>query len=268
MRVHFERSVRILVIIALLGAARTTLRAARQEDAAKTMTEGAGLLEPPPPDLTGDNVIAKVLDHNTLQNARLQQYSAVRTYELRNTKGKVAAQAILQVDYRAPSTKTFHKTSENGSEVVRHLVFDRLISAETETASGREHHDSAITTANYGFTLLGEEDIGPYHCLVLETTPKRNDKYLFEGRIWVDAQDFALVRIAGHPAKKLSFWIHRVDFVREYQKIDGFWLPNRDETFVDVRFYGERIFTIEHQHYSINDGETVEKDAQGTSGDN
>jgi hypothetical protein len=268
MRVHFERSVRILVIVALVGVARTTMRAASQEDAAKTMTEVDGLLEPPPVDLTGDNVIAKLLDHNTLQNARLQQYSVVRKYELRNTEGKVAAQAIVRVDYRAPSTKAFQKTSENGSEVVRHLVFDRLISAETETASGREHHDSAITTANYRFTLLGEEDIGPYHCLVVETTPKREDKYLFEGRIWVDAQDFALVRIAGHPAKKLSFWIHRLDFVRQYQKIDGFWLPNRDETFVDVRFYGERIFTIEHQQYSINDGETVEKGAQGTSADN
>jgi hypothetical protein len=268
MRVHFERSVRILVIVALVGVTPATLRAARQGDAAKTMPEAAGLLQPPPPGLTGDNVIAKLIEHNKLQNARLQQYSVVRTYEVRNIKGKLAAEAIVRVDYRAPRTKTFQKTSEKGSWVVRHLVFDRLIAAETEMASGREHHDSAITTSNYRFTLLGREDLGPYHCFVVEASPKRRDKYLFDGKIWIDAQDFAVVRIAGHPAEKLSFWIHRVDFVRQYQKIDGFWLPNRDETFVDVRFYGKRIFTIEHQHYLVNDGETVEKGGQGTSSGN
>jgi len=29
----------------------------------------------------------------------------------------------------------------------------------------------------------------------------------------IDTQDFAVVRIAGHPQKKLSFWIERADFV-------------------------------------------------------
>jgi hypothetical protein len=48
--------------------------------------------------------------------------------------------------------------------------------------------------------------------------PKRPDKYLFEGKVWIDSQDYAIVRIAGHPAKKLSFWIERADFVRQYQK--------------------------------------------------
>src|SRR5439155_5885031 len=111
-----------------------------------------------------------------------------------------------------------------------------------ETSSGREHHDSAITTANYEFKLAGEQEIGPYHCLVLEATPKRKDKYLFEGTIWVDAEDFAVVKIAGHPAKKPSFWINRADFVRQYQKVDGFWVPYRDETSVEVKMYGRRVF--------------------------
>src|SRR6266446_3214949 len=72
-------------------------------------------------------------------------------YEIRNLEGKVAAQAVVRVDYEAPSKKTFNKTSEKGSGIVRHLVFDRLMQSEGETSSGREHHDSAITTANYEF---------------------------------------------------------------------------------------------------------------------
>jgi hypothetical protein len=268
MRVHCERSLRVLAIIALIAVAPAAESTAGQEVTSTTIIEPTNLLQPPPPGLTGDDVIAKLLDHNKLQEARLQQYSVIRKYEVRDTKGILAAQAIVQVEYQAPSTKTFQKTSERGSWVVRQLVFDRLISAETETAAGIEHHDSAISTANYRFALLGEEDVGPYHCVVVEATPKRKDKYLFEGRIWVDAQDFAVVRIAGHPAKEPSFWIHRADFVRQYQKIEGFWLPYRDETFVDVRLYGKRIFTIDHQDYSIGDGGVDGTNAQVSSGSN
>jgi hypothetical protein len=100
--------------------------------------------------------------------------------------------------------------------------------------------------------LLGEQQVGPYHCFVAQADPKRLDKYLFEGKIWIDTQDFAIVRIEGHPAKKLSFWIERADFVREYQKINEFWLPRRDETFVQVRLYGRKVLTIDHQDYTVN----------------
>ncbi len=98
---------------------------------------------------------------------------------------------------------------------------------------------------------------------VLEATPKRKDKYLFEGKIWIDAEDFAIVKIAGHPAKKPSFWINRADFVRQYQRIDGFWLPCRDETSVEVKMYGRRVFTVDHQLYVINTSTPLQGETGG-----
>jgi len=216
-----------------------------------------------PAGLTGDEIVAKMLERNRLRNERLRQYSAVRTYDIRNLEGKLAAQAVVRVDYLAPGKKTFNKTAEQGSGIVRHLVFDRLMQSEGETSSGREHHDSAITTTNYTFKLVGEEEVGPYHCFVLEAIPKRKDKYLFEGKIWIDAEDFAAVKIAGHPAKKPSFWINRAEFVRLYQRIDGFWLPYRDETSVEVKMYGRRVLTVDHQQYVIN----ADGPLQGSNGD-
>jgi len=94
--------------------------------------------------------------------------------------------------------------------------------------------------------------VGPYNCFLVRAIPRRKDKYLFEGKIWIDVEDYAVVRIEGHPAKKLSFWIDRADFVRQYQKIDSFWLPQRDVTFVQVRLYGKKALTIDHQDYSVN----------------
>lgn len=202
--------------------------------------------------LTSDDIIANMLERNRVRSQHLLRYSSVRTYEVRNLQGKLAAQTVVRVGYEAPDRKTFSKTSERGSGIVRHMVFDHLIQSEGETSSGREHHDSAITESNYAFALVGEEDLGAYHCFVLTAAPKRKDKYLFEGKIWIDAADFAIVKIAGHPAKKPSFWINRADFVREYQRIDGFWLPFRDDTFVEVKLYGRKVFTVDHQKFVIN----------------
>src|SRR6516164_6999970 len=203
--------------------------------------------------MTGDEVFAKLLEHNRIRDARLRQYTAVRTYEVTNDKGRSYAREVVRVAYQAPDHKSFQTKSEEGSAMVRKMVLKRLIESESETSSGRAHHDSAIKPANYEFNLLGEQDVGPYHCLLVDATPKRKDKYLFEGKIWIDAQDYAIVRIAGQPAKSPSFWITRADFVRQYQKIGEFWVPAQDETFVRMRMAGKKILTIQHRDYAVNE---------------
>jgi hypothetical protein len=213
---------------------------------------------------SGDEIIAQLLLHNQVRDAQMKHYSVVRTYEVRNHEGKLSAQEVVRMDYRAPGTKTFEKASEKGSGKVRHMVFDRLMESESEAAAGREHHDSALTPANYTFARIGEEDLGPYHCYVVRATPKRQDKYLFEGNIWIHTQDFAVVRIAGHPAKKPSFWINRADFMRQYQKVGEFWLPYKDETVVQVRLFGKKFFTIDHQDYSVEGAPAVQQQEIGS----
>ena len=263
MAAHIGRIERLVMVAFILGAA-SAAPVTKAQSFAGAITREVGLSNySAPAGLTADDVIARMLERNRLRNEQLRRYSAVRTYEIRNPEGKLAAQALVRVEYQAPDKKTFNKTSEKGSGLVRHLVFDRLIQSANETSSGREHHDSAVTNANYTFTLVGEEDLGPDHCFVVEATPKRKEKYLFEGKIWICADDFAVVKIAGHPAKKPSFWINRAEFVRQYQKIAGFWLPFRDETSVEVKMYGKRVFTIDHQQYVINGDGPL----QGSSGD-
>src|SRR6266436_5989939 len=263
MRIHFERFAKLVTILFVLGVTSLASVAQGQSYASETTEVGARLTDAASVGLTSDEIVAKMLARNHLRNEQLRRYSAVRTYEIRNLEGKLAAQAVVRVDYEAPDKKTFNKTSEKGSGIVRHLVFDRLIQSEGETSAGREHHDSAITAANYTFRLTGEEEVGSYHCFVLEATPKRKDKYLFEGKIWIETEDFAVAKIAGHPAKKPSFWVNRADFVRQYQRIDGFWFPFRDETLVEVKMYGRRVFTVDHQQYVVNPANPLQAETGG-----
>lgn len=209
-------------------------------------------LEPLRPGMTEDRLFAEMLRQNERRTAALAEYIALRTYDVKDPKGKLHAEEVGRMEFRAPDKKTFTITSEQGSGLVRRLALSPLIDSEIRAASGKEHHDSTISPANYRLELLGEQQVGPYRCFVAQAIPKRVEKYLFVGKVWIDTADYAVVRIEGHPAAHLSFWVKSAEFVRQYQRIDGFWLPQKDETFVQVRLYGHKVLTINHADYVIN----------------
>ncbi len=232
---------------------------AKAQSDLENQTELAAPLEPLRPGVTASQLFAELDAHNELRKSALHEYTARRTYQVVDLKGKVHAEEIGRMEFRAPDKKTFVVTSESGSGIVRRMALNQLISSEVEAAAGKEHHDSAISPENYSLDLLGEQPVGPHRCFVAQATPHRKDKYLFEGKVWIDVDDYAVVRIEGHPAKRPSFWIQRADFVRQYQKIGSFWLPQRDETVVQVRMYGKKVLTIDHQDYVVNAAQDKEE---------
>jgi len=222
-------------------------------------------IEPLRPGITESRIFAELAEHNEQRRSALHDYIAERTYQVVDLKGKVHAEEIGKMEFFAPDKKMFTITAESGSGVVRRMALNPLINSEIEAASGKDHRDSAIAPENYSLKLLGEQQVGPYHCFVAEATPKRKEKYLFEGKLWIDASDYSVVRIEGHPASKLSFWIQQADFVRQYQKVENFWLPQRDQTLVQVRLYGKKVLTIEHRDYLVNTGQNREARVMNTN---
>jgi hypothetical protein len=201
--------------------------------------------------LDSKQIFAALVDQNQARDGGLQEYTADRVYRVSDPGGKIHAQIEGRMEFEAPESKTFVSRSEAGSAIVRHLALKPLIASEINAARGKDRHDSGITPANYTLELIGEDQVRTHSCYVLRASPKRADKYLFEGKVWIDKQDFAVVRIEGHPAANLSFWIKRADFVRDYEKVAGFWLPLKDETVVQVRMYGKKILTIDHADYAV-----------------
>ena len=216
-------------------------------------------------EVVASQIFADLARQNAIRSASLIEYSTTRTYEVKDAKGKVHAREVGVMQYHAPDKKTFAVKSEDGSGLVRRLALNPLIASEIEASSGKQHRDSSISPANYDLLPIGEQQVGPYYCYVAEAVPKRRDKYLFEGKIWIDEQDHAIVRIEGHPAKRPSFWIERADFIREYQKIDGFWFPKKDQTLVHVKLYGTKILTIDHDDYVVNGVAERQQPVQSTA---
>ncbi len=194
----------------------------------------------------------RLIERHHWQEARLERFSVVRTYKVKNAKDKTLAEEVVVMEYRAPGTETFTTNSGKGSGFIRHHVFQRLMQAEAKRARANKDPDSLITPENYTLEIIGKDRIGSFDCSVVHAIPKRKETDLFEGKIWIDNQDFAIVKIAGHLAKSPSFWIKHVDFVRDYRKIDGFWLLSREEAVSAVRIYGKETLTIDYEGYTVN----------------
>jgi hypothetical protein len=254
MEIRWPRLTRPGTLVVLLGAMALSAAAQTpaQPSAPGDTLPAAGAAAAATPAETGRELFAKLVERNRERAARLKHYTGTRQYELRDSKGKLSARAVVHFRYRAPDSKSFQTVSEQGSRWIRLFIFNRLISSEKEAAAGRDKRDSAITPHNYSFRYLDEEAVDGYPCYHFQALPKRQDKYLFEGEVWVDSRDFAVVRIAGHPARNPSFWIKRVEWVRDYRKVDGFWLPVRDNTVAHIRIFGEKRLTIDYQNYVIN----------------
>jgi hypothetical protein len=86
---------------------------------------------------------------------------------------------------------------------------------------------------------------------VLSVEPRTKDKFLYRGRIWVDAEDFAVVRIKAEPAKNPSFWTRNTEIEHVYVKVSDFWLPAHNHSVSKIRLGGRADFTIEYKDYQV-----------------
>lgn len=185
------------------------------------------------------------------QKDHLGRVSGVRTYKVVNDKNKVVAEEVVTEEYRAPNIENLTSTSQQGSQFVLHRVFQRLMQREKQRVQNDKDPDSLITPENYTLEELGNDKVGGAACLLFRAVPRRKATDLFEGKIWIDIQDFAIVKMAGQLAKNPSFWIKRVDFVREYQNIQGFWLLSRETAVSTIRIFGKETLTIDYQYNAV-----------------
>jgi hypothetical protein len=145
---------------------------------------------------------------------------------------------------------------------------------------------------HYSFELVRQEFLGDVRCLVFDVRPKtqarhahQRDLGLFEGRIWVEDQDYNIVRFNGTftPAPANSVFYH-FDGWRENVR-PGLWLPayayseetgvkyglNRTLRFrAQIRFWGYGLDTPNHPSERTRievDSSTEVNDSVGPGGD-
>jgi hypothetical protein len=108
-----------------------------------------------------------------------------------------------------------------------------------------------MSLANYEFRFVREEQCGGYRCHVLAITPRRKDKTLLKGHIWVDAATYLLHRTEGEPAKGPSWWLRDSSIIFTYGDVDGMWLQTASESKSNVRFVGQYTMLSKDAEYTL-----------------
>jgi hypothetical protein len=206
------------------------------------------------PGMCVEEIVAR-LDRNSEQRAvALHAYEGTRSYRLTYRGFPSNRDAKLEViaHYQAPESKSFDVIFESGSKMMQDKVFSKLLESEREAAHAENQRETALTPANYAFTLLGSRP-SPYGgCYRLGVEPRRDNKFLYRGEICVNAADFAVETIDAEPAKNPSFWVKKVWIEHRYQKIGQFWLPAFNQTVTSVRMGGTATLNIVYSGYDLH----------------
>lgn len=203
------------------------------------------------PTLPVDEIVMKLEERNAERAAALNQYEATRIYRMqyRGFPSNRDAEMVVEMTYHAPNSKQFKIVSQTGSKLIIERVFSKLIEGELEAATDDNRRHTALTTENYSFTLAGYDGAADSGRYILNLVPKTKNKFLYRGQIWVDAKDFAVVRIKGEPGKNPSFWIKKTDIEHRYTKVNDFWLPAENHTESAIRLGGVAVLSIEYKDY-------------------
>jgi hypothetical protein len=218
-----------------------------------------------PTSLTAAQIVQQMEQHNRTQADALKHYRAIRHYqvEYRGFAASIASRMDVEVNFDAATGKTFRIVSQSGSKFLCDKVLKKAVDSEREAS---QHKDAAaLTPANYKFELTGSEILGGRPTYIMHVEPLTPGKFLYRGQIWVDAKDFAVVKIEVEPARNPSFWISRPKIHYRSAKTGDFWLSQNNRSETKVRLGGSAVLTIDYGTYEI-DAITPDRSAAGVAG--
>jgi hypothetical protein len=199
---------------------------------------------------TADDIVSRMAAHDLARQTSIAGYSGKRKYVLENHHFNKRAEMLVDVTGDQDGTKHFEVVSEEGWKAAHKHVLHKMLETESETSRPEMRLSGKLIPMNYDFRVLGTEQVAGRTAYVLEIKPKRTEKYLFRGRIWVDAEDYALARAEGSPAKKPSFWTKNIHFVQVYQKCGSLWFPLSTQSLTEAHLFGSTEVSIAYFGYT------------------
>ena len=187
------------------------------------------------------DLILDSLEGTEKQNPALSQpYEITRQYRVfQGDDTKPSSEVTAQISFTPPDIKTFKITQEQGNSRGKKIITALL---EQEIASAKEGRKGAISRSNYNFVFLREHNFGAVPEYVLHIIPKRKERGLLLGDIWVDAKTYHIRQIVGVPLKSPSFWIKDIHITIQFAAVNGMWIFVSVDAIASVRFLG--IYTL------------------------
>ena len=194
-----------------------------------------------------NRIIDGMIRRQAAQLEAIETYSRIQSYTVTSARFGAKAERVVRIQSDRTKGKTYEIISRSGSTVIQNRVIDGLLDAEIRSSLGAE----LLSRANYSFRLLGQEDPGGGKCYVLETIPTHKDTRLLKGRIWLDTEDFSVIRVEGRSSESPSFWVGKPMIVRDYTRIAGYSWATRAHSHTDNLLLGKSELVIEYSDYQF-----------------
>jgi hypothetical protein len=187
------------------------------------------------------SLILDSLERTEQQNpAHSQPYEVTREYKVFREDDPMPVSVVTaQIYFSPPGTKTFRITKAEGSPRGKTIVNTIL---EQEIASAKEPRRGDISRSNYDFAFLREQNFDAVPEYVLHIIPKRKEKGLLLGDIWVDAKTYRIRQIVGVPLKNPSLWVADLHITVQFADVKGMWISVSVDAIATIHFLG--IYTL------------------------
>jgi hypothetical protein len=171
-------------------------------------------------------------------------YQIIREYRLSGTKdSKADSEVVAEVDFKPPASERYTIQRYSGSGRGQQLVRSILDHEVEITSKDKDKGRSAISRDNYIFNYMGEATLDGRPCYVLGLKPKRTDKDLISGQVWVDKHSFLIRQLQGDVEKTPSWWLKKVSITLVFADLEGIWVQKSMEAVADVRLVGTHTLT-------------------------
>jgi hypothetical protein len=200
---------------------------------------------------TAGTIIASMAQARAESRARLRPYIVTREYKLYGKERQATkSEVVADVTFVPPDSKEYTIQQINGSGLGK-MIIGRMLEKEAEVT--KDYGATDISPDNYDFRFIREEEVSGQRCYVLELLPRRKDKNLLRGNIWVDAHTYLLHRTEGQPAKAPSWWVRDVRIALRYGDVGGMWLQTASEATARVRILGPCTMVSRDVKYKITE---------------
>jgi hypothetical protein len=119
----------------------------------------------------------------------------------------------------------FKAITEKGTVLSPQEVMERHRRHKWQNPAAGRHFFGPHHRENYTYELMPPDTIRGLPTHVLRLIPRKREKHLVDGKIWLHGQNFEVVRLDFQPAQKPKF-VKELDMIIEFDEVPpGYWLP-------------------------------------------
>jgi len=170
----------------------------------------------------------------------------------RNGAAETAAEQTVQVTYQKSTGITYTTVSKVGSSMWLSRAIEPALESEREVNDVTTRHQVMLTADNYEFKVDPASDsVNGRDCFVVDLKPRRKSPYLLNGKAWVDAKTYLLVRMRGTQSKSSSLLAGLPLITRDFAPVSGFAMVVHEEIEAHTFLFGQTVIKIDYDGYDI-----------------